>query len=59
MKFLNLHGNKIEDDGFYKMSTCVSKIKELWIGSRSDKYLTAQGIRALSLAVADSTIKVE
>ena len=58
LKWLDLCANKIGDGGFIAMSSCISKIEELRIGSSGDDNLTMKGISALSNAVANSPTKV-
>ena len=58
LKWLNLGANEIGDGGFIAMSSCMSKIERLLIGSLSDYNLTMKGITALSNAVANSPTKV-
>ena len=48
----------IGDGGFIAISSCISKIEKLFVGSSLDDNLTMKGITALSNAVANSPTKV-
>jgi len=58
MEFLNLWGNYIEDEGFIAISSHISNIKHLVIGSMHDDNLTINGITALTKAVLKTTMPV-
>ena len=58
LKLLSLLGSSIGDGGFIAISSCMSKIEELVIGTQFDDNLTMKGITALANAVANSPTKV-
>lgn len=53
MKCLNVTNQKVGDTGYFAISTCVHKIKTLWIGDEDDANVTIEGVSRLSKAIQD------
>ena len=50
--------NKIEDEGFAAVISCIDKIDELYIGSDEDDHLSIDGITALYKAIQNQSFRV-
>ena len=55
MKSLDVSDNFIGDEGFVALSSCVSKIEELTVGSFEDDKVTMKGIKALCEGIQKRT----
>jgi len=59
MQHLAIMNNKIGDDGFIAISSCVKNIQNLSIGDFNDNFLSIKGIKELSKAIQERSQPVK
>ena len=53
MQHLAIMNNKIGDDGFNAIASCIEKIDNLSIGDYNDNFLSLKGIQDLAKAIEE------